>query len=107
MSKLGNENWTIVKRLFKYLCGITYHAICYQGKAREDKALNVHRFVDVEWVGDLDHRISTSGYAFNLFAEAINWMRKKHIVVELSTIEDEYMESTNASIEVIWLQRLC
>ena len=32
MSKLGNEHWTDVKRVFRYMCGTTYHAICYQGR---------------------------------------------------------------------------
>jgi hypothetical protein len=39
--------------------------------------LNIHGFVDAGWVGDLDPRISTSGYVFNLFGGAISWMRKK------------------------------
>jgi hypothetical protein len=39
--------------------------------------LDIHGFVDVDWVGDLDHRISTSGYVFNLFGGEISWMRKR------------------------------
>lgn len=53
MSKLGNEHWTTVKRVFKYLRGISDHAICYQGRAGPDKVLY------------LDHRLSTNGYVFN------------------------------------------
>ena len=66
--------------------------------------LDVHGFVDVDWVGDLDHRRYTSGYVFNLFGGAISWMRKKQDLVALSTIEVEYMASTHASKEVVWLQ---
>jgi hypothetical protein len=44
---------------------------------------------------------------FNLFGETINWMRKRQVVVALSTIEAEHMETTHASKEYIWLQRLC
>ena len=39
--------------------------------------LDVHGFVDVDWVGDLDHRRSTSGYVFSILGGAINWMRNK------------------------------
>ena len=68
MSKLGKEHWTVVKRVFRYLHGTTYYAICYQGRVPgPDKVINVHGFVDADWVGDLDHTISTSGYVFNLF----------------------------------------
>ena len=76
MSKLGKEHWTVVKRVFRYLRGTTDHAICYQGRVGPNRVLDVHGLVDVNSVGDLDHRRSTSGYVFNLFG-AINWMSKK------------------------------
>jgi hypothetical protein len=69
--------------------------------------LDIHVFVDEDWVGDLYRRRSTNGYVFNLFGGAISWMRKTHVVVLISTIEVEYMEATHASKEEIWLQRLC
>jgi hypothetical protein len=52
-------------------------------------------FVDANWDGDLDHRISTSGYVFNLFGGEISWMRKRQYVVALSTTEVEYMAATH------------
>jgi phosphoribosyl-AMP cyclohydrolase len=55
----------------------------------------------------MDHRRSTSGYVFNLFGGAMSWMRKRHVVVALSTKEAEYMATTHASKEEVWLQRLC
>ena len=107
MSKLGKEHWTAIKRVFRYFHGTIDHAICYQGKVGLDRVLDVHGFIDVDWVGDLDHLRSTSGYLFNLFGGAISWMSKKHDVVELSTTKDECMVATHASKEVVWLQRLC
>ena len=59
--------------------------------------INVHGFVDAYWVGDIDHRRSTSGYVFNLFGGAISWMGKRHDVVVLSTSKFEYMASTHES----------
>jgi phosphoribosyl-AMP cyclohydrolase len=44
---------------------------------------------------------------FNLFGGAISWMRKRQVVVALSTTEAKYMVATHASKEVVWLQRLC
>lgn len=69
--------------------------------------LDIHGFVDANWVGDLDQGRSTSGYLFNLFGGAVNLMSKKQSVVSLSTTEAEYMEATHASKEAVWLQRLC
>ena len=53
MSTLGKENWT-AKRVFRYLCGTKDYVICYQGKTRGDNELNVHGFVDADWVGYMD-----------------------------------------------------
>ena len=72
MSKPGNEHWTVVKRVFRYLCGTTDYAICYQGKPGPDRVINVNGFVDAEWDGDLDHRRYTSGYVFNLFGGVVS-----------------------------------
>jgi hypothetical protein len=80
---------------------------CATKEDRLDRVLDIHGFVDANWVGDLDHRRSTSGYVFNLFGGAISWMRKRQVVVALSTTEVEYMAATHASKEVVWLQRLC
>ena len=77
MSKLGKEHWKTVKRVFRYLHGTTNHAIYYQGRVEPNRVLDVHGFVDADWVGDLDHTRSTTGYAFSLFGGAISWMRKK------------------------------
>jgi hypothetical protein len=54
MSTPGKEHWTTVKRVFKYLCGTKDYVICYQGKPEADRKVNVHGFVNADWVGDLD-----------------------------------------------------
>jgi hypothetical protein len=84
MSKPGKEHWTTVKGVFRYLRGTASHGLCYQGRLGLDKVLDIHGFVDADWDGDMDHRISTSGYVFNLFGGAISWMTKRHVVVALS-----------------------
>jgi hypothetical protein len=85
MSKPGKEHWTIVKRVFKYLCGTTNYGLCYKGRPGLDKVVEIHGFVDAGWAGDLDRIRSTSGYVFNLFGGEISWMRKRQVVVALST----------------------
>ena len=107
MSKPRKEHWTAVKRVFRYLRGTSDHGLCYQGRPGLDRVLDIHGFVDADWVGDLDQRRSTSGYVFNLFGGVVSWMSKKQSVVALSTTEVEYMAATHASKEAVWLQRLC
>eukprot|EP00253_Pinus_taeda_P031844 PITA_31844 len=107
MSKLGKEHWTSVKRVFRYLHGTSDYGLCYQGRPRLYKVLDIHGFVDADWAGDLYQRRSTTGYVFNVFGGAFSWMSKKQFVVALSTTEAEYMATTHESKEAIWLQRLC
>eukprot|EP00253_Pinus_taeda_P010456 PITA_10456 len=107
MSKPRKEHWTAMKQVFKYLCGTSDYGLCYQGRPRLDRVLDIHGFVDADWLGDLDQRRSTSGYVFNLFGGAVSWMSKKQSVVALSTTEAEYMATTHASKEAVRLQRLC
>jgi hypothetical protein len=107
MSNPGKEHWTTVKRVFRYLCGTASYGLCYQGRPGLDRVVDIHGFVDADWVRDLDRRRSTSGYVFNLFGGAISWMSKRQAIVALSTTKFEYMVTTHASKEVVWLQSLC
>jgi hypothetical protein len=45
--------------------------------------LDIHGFVDAYWDRDLDRKISTTGYVFNLFGGEIIWMSKIQAVVAL------------------------
>jgi hypothetical protein len=77
MSKPRKEHWTIVKGVFRYLCGTASYGLCYQGRPGLERVLDIHVFVDAYWAIDLDRRRSTSEYVFNLFGGAINWMSKR------------------------------
>jgi phosphoribosyl-AMP cyclohydrolase len=44
---------------------------------------------------------------FNLFGGEKSWMRKIQVVVALLTTEVEYMTTTHASKEEVWLKILC
>ena len=71
MSKPGKGHWTTVMRVLRYLCGTSDYGLCYQGRPRLDRVLDIHGFVDTDWAGYLDQRKSTSGYVFNLFGGAV------------------------------------
>jgi hypothetical protein len=101
MSKVGKEHWTIVKRVFMYLHDTTSYGLCYHGRPKMDRVLDIYGFVDVDWARDMNHKIYTSGYVFNLFGREISWMIKIQSVVALSTTEVEYMATTHARKEAI------
>ena len=55
--------------------------------------------------GDRDSSRSTIGYVFTVGGTAVSWISRLQRVVALSTIEVEYVSLTEASKEMIWLQR--
>jgi hypothetical protein len=67
ISKPWKDHWTTIKRVFRYLRGTASYGLCYQGRSRLDKVVDIHGFVDVDWVVDIDYRRYTSGYVFNIF----------------------------------------
>jgi hypothetical protein len=83
MSTSEKDYRKVVKRIFRYLCGTKYYAICYQGKPIGESELYVHGFVDADWAGDLDRQRSTSGYVFKMFSGEISWMSKWQTVVSI------------------------
>ena len=107
MSNPGKEHWTTMKMIFRYLRGTSDYGLCYQGRPGLEIMLDIRCFVDVDWAGDLDQIISTSGYLFSLFGGIVSWMSKIQSVVALSTTEAEYIAATHASKEAVWLQILC
>eukprot|EP00253_Pinus_taeda_P008601 PITA_08601 len=78
MNNPGNEHWMVVKWILRYLKGMA---------------------------GDRNNRRSTTGYVFTIRGIAISWVSKIQSVVALSTTEAEYVAATEASKEMIWLQR--
>jgi hypothetical protein len=108
MSNLGHEHWAAMKRVCRYLRGASKYSICYYSDVSRDPHLvDIHVYVDFDWVGDVDRRRSTSRYVFQLFGGVVSWMSKRQVVVTLPIVEVEYMAFTHACKEAIWLMSLC
>lgn len=98
-------HWIAVKRIFRYLKGTQHNGILYQGDEQSSK-LTLISYSDADWAGDTIDRKSTSGYLFILANGAISWASKKQTTTALSTTEAEYIATTLAAKEAIWLRRL-
>jgi hypothetical protein len=82
------------------LRGTSTHALCFGGSN-----IVLQGYVDSDMAGDKDSRRSTTGYVFTIGGTTISWISKLQKVVSLSTTEEEYVVATEASKEMIWLQR--
>ena len=76
-------------------------AIFYEGKTKEVRG---HGFIDSDWAVDIDGRQLTIGYVFRLFRGESSWMSRRQSIVALSTKKNEYMETTHANTEAVWLK---
>jgi hypothetical protein len=100
MNNLGKEHWEEVKWILRYLRGTSTHALCFGGSNTI-----LQGYVDSDMEGDKDSRRSTTWYVFTVGGTIVSWISKLQKVVSLSTIEAEYVVATEASKEMIWLQR--
>jgi hypothetical protein len=100
MNNLGKEHWQVVKWIFRYLRGTATHALCFGGSY-----IFLKGYADSDMTGDKHNRRSTTGYVFTIGGTTVSWILKLKKVVSLSTTEAEYVVSTEASKEMILLQR--
>eukprot|EP00253_Pinus_taeda_P001735 PITA_01735 len=107
MSKPRKEHWTAVKWVFRYLRGTSDLWFVLSNKTMIGQSVGYSWLVDANWAGDLIRKDLQVGMCFKLFGGAVSWMSKKQSLVALSTTEAEYMATTHASKEAVWLQRLC
>ena len=63
-------------------------------------------YPDADWGGCLEKRQSTTGHVFKVFGDIVAWRSKRPPTMALLTMEAEYMLSSGAACQVIWLRQL-
>src|SRR5271155_4142035 len=101
MENPGKIHWEAVKRVLRYLKGTKDLKLAY-GKSGNR---GLEAFVDADGASQ-EHRRAISGFVGIIDGGAISWMSKKQELVTLSTMEAEYVASTHAAKELLWLRRL-
>jgi hypothetical protein len=81
-------------------------SIVYDGKLDNKLSAIAHGFSDADWAGDIDSCKSTSGYVFMIASAAVTWSSKAQVTPALSSTEAEYISSTRAAQEAIWLRNI-
>jgi hypothetical protein len=80
------------------LRGTSNHALCFEGLY-----IILHGYVDSDMMSDKYNRRSTTRYGFTIGGTRVSWISKLQIAI--STMEAMYVVATDASKEIIWLQR--
>ena len=102
MTKFNNQHWMAAKHLLRYIRGTVNYCLTFIS-TKDTSALG---YADADWGGDLESRQSTTGYIFTLFGGPVAWRSKRQQTVALSTMEAEYMASTEAARQAIWIRQL-
>ncbi len=102
MANPSLEHWIAVKRIFQYLQGTLQFKLHFRGLSPQD----VVGYYDADWAGDLEDKRSTTWFVFMMGGGATSWSSKRQPIITLSTTEVEYMASTQATKEAIWMTKL-
>jgi hypothetical protein len=97
------EHLQAVKRVLRYVAGTLDYGLHY------NRASGTARFIgycDSDLAADIDTSKSTSGTMFFLGDCLVSWQSIKQKVVALSSCEAEYIATTTATTQALWLSRL-
>lgn len=95
-------HWKALKRIFRYLRGTKDLGITYGNTSK----FEVLGYSDSDWAGCSESRKSTEGYVFLIAGGAVSWRSKRQTVVATSSCEAEYIASTSAAKEALWMKQL-
>ncbi|KAM6597770.1 hypothetical protein CsatA_008294 [Cannabis sativa] len=101
MSNPGINHWRALKWLLRYLRGTSDIGLTYK---RVSEKVTLKGYIDVDYASSKDTRRSTTSYVFQTNGDCISWKSQLQSVVALSTTEAEFMATTEAFKEAIWLQ---
>ena len=87
------------KHELRYLKGTVDYGIKYDANQK----INLHGYVDSNWVGNSTDRKRTLGCCFSLGFGMISWFSRKQSCVALSTAEADYVVACSDSYEAVWL----
>jgi hypothetical protein len=65
----------------------------------------LHGYTYSDWMGSTVDRKSTSRYCVSLGSTMFSWSSRKQGSIAQSTVEAEYLDASDASIEAAWLRK--
>ena len=100
----GPQHWKAVKHLFRYLKATLDLKLTYAPTPSHDALFMTYS--DADHGGNPDNGRSTGGYVVKMGTGAISWSSQLQSIVALSTTEAEFVASTSAGHEILWLCNL-
>eukprot|EP00253_Pinus_taeda_P013408 PITA_13408 len=102
MERPKEAHWQAAKRILKYVKGTKRFGILYTVSECSDLV----GYIDSDWDGSVDDWKRTSGYFFHMGLGEVSWASKKQPIVALSIAEAEYVATTTAACQAVWMRRM-
>ncbi|GJS03564.1 putative RNA-directed DNA polymerase [Tanacetum coccineum] len=99
----GEEHWTAVKNILKYLRNTKDMFLVYGGNM--ERELRVSCYTNVGYLTDADDLRSQTGYVFVLNGGAVNCKSTKQSIFSTSSTNAEYIAAFDASKEAAWIRK--
>ncbi|GJX21626.1 retrotransposon protein, putative, ty1-copia subclass [Tanacetum coccineum] len=99
----GDDHWTAVKNILKYLRNTKDMFLVYGGDMKRE--LRVSCYTDAGYLTDADDMKSQTGYVFVLNGGAVDWKSTKQSIFATSSTDAEYIAAFDASKEAIWIRK--
>ena len=96
----GESHWEAVKCILKYLRRTTDLFLVYGGEE-----LKLQGYTDSSFQSNPDDSRSTSRFLFTLNGGAVSWNSSKQPTTSDSTTEAEYIATSDAAKEAVWLKK--
>lgn len=103
LERSGKQYWEMVKQIFKYIKGTIGLGICYDAAWKTGV---LEAYSDADYASDIATRKSISGIVIKYSKGAIVWASRRQDCISLSTTESEYIASSEAAKDIVWLKRL-
>ena len=100
-SNPGPTHCNLVIQIFRYLSGTLDLGITFTADSKDELV----GYTDSDYAGLIDGRKSTGGYIFMLSGGPLSHQSKLQSTVALSSCEAEYMATTEAGKEALWVAR--
>jgi hypothetical protein len=91
-----------VRHTLRYVSATANYGLFYEASTE----LQVHGYIDADWVGSISDKRSTSDFMFSFGSAAVTRSSKKQPTVALLSTEAEYRGAAMATCEVAWLRKL-
>ena len=107
MNTLNHElaksvHWVAAKHVLCFLSGAVDFGLDY----KRSKGIRLVGYTDSDWAGSVADWKNTSRCCFSLGSAAVLWFSQNKKSIALNTAKSEYMATSLASCEALWLCKL-